>query len=359
MIQKKELLFHDTFIIFGTGNTGKKVDKILKGLGKKIYCFLVSNNMTQRESASENEVISLNDTDRIDNKNIPVIIAVFNREKNSNLSAIIAQLEQKGFTFIITYFEFHAIFADELGDCFWLTKQSYYLENQAKYKECLSLFEEQQSRQLYNQIIGFLESFNPFLLSEPDMDHQYFPEDLTIWDGTNAFIDAGAYDGQNILDATEKFGLLSKVIAFEPDLDNFKKIDQLISWPSVTKEAVLYPCGVWSETLALHFHSGAGESAAVSEHGNIVIPVVSLDEALKGIVPGFIKMDIEGAEIEALKGAKVLISKHKPTLAICIYHTPSHLYEIPLLLKTWNLGYKFYLRFHGHNLFETVLYCII
>ncbi|MEI7513635.1 MAG: hypothetical protein WCJ74_03390, partial [bacterium] len=239
MITNEQFFTHNTFIIFGAGNTGKRVKSIINGIGKEVDYYLVSN--TQQEKFSESTaVISLIDEDRLTNKNVPVIIAVFNREKNSNIFSIITLLKQKGFTNIITFYEFHAIFAEELGDCFWLTKPSYYIENRTRLTECLSLFEEQQSKLLYSQIIEFLYSFDPHLLSEPDMDHQYFPENLKVWDGTNAFVDVGTFDGQNILDAAKKFGILSMVIAFEPDLDNFKNISRLISWPAVTKEAVLY-----------------------------------------------------------------------------------------------------------------------
>lgn len=69
-------------------------------------------------------------------------------------------------------------------------------------------------------------------------------------------------------------------------------------------------------------------------------------------------MDIEGAEYEALLGSVNTIKKYRPALAICLYHKPEHLFKIPLLIKSWNLNYEFFIRFHGNNLFETVLYCV-
>lgn len=358
-ITKDIISQNSNFIIFGAGNISKKVSAVLKNIDKNILCYLISGNPLPGETIGEHPIYSIHETNKIRHENIPVIIAVCNREKNSNISIIIDLLKQKGFNQIITYFEFHANFAYELGDFFWLTKPSFYIENQSKYIECLSLFKEEQSKNLYKEIIVFCDTFNPFLLSEPDFDHQYFPENLTVWDGLNTFIDVGTYDGQNIIDAAKKFGVLSKVIAFEPDQSNLKKIKQFINWPAVASEAIIYPCGVWSETCVLSFYSGGGESSAVSEQGDLAVPVVSLDDVLQGVVPGFIKMDVEGAEIEALNGAKNLIFNHKPSLAISIYHTPKHLFEIPLLLNSWDLGYKFYIRFHGHNLFDTVLYCVL
>ncbi len=69
----------------------------------------------------------------------------------------------------------------------------------------------------------------------------------------------------------------------------------------------------------------------------------------------FIKMDIEGAEIEALKGAEQTIQTQKPKLAICIYHRDSHLYEIPLMIKKMVPEYRFWIRHHSDTASETVV----
>jgi hypothetical protein len=69
-------------------------------------------------------------------------------------------------------------------------------------------------------------------------------------------------------------------------------------------------------------------------------------------------MVIEGVEYEALLGSVNTIKKYRLALAIFLYHKPEHLFEIPLLIKSWNLYYEYFIRFHGNNLFETVLYCI-
>jgi len=70
-------------------------------------------------------------------------------------------------------------------------------------------------------------------------------------------------------------------------------------------------------------------------------------------------MDIEGAEPEALVGAKNMICKYLPDLAICVYHSPNHLWEVPLYLNDLNIGYKFYLRNYTGFSIETVLYATV
>lgn len=70
-------------------------------------------------------------------------------------------------------------------------------------------------------------------------------------------------------------------------------------------------------------------------------------------------MDIEGAELEALKGAKKLIKEHKPDLAIFIYHAPNYIWNIPLWLESLHLGYKLYLGNYASFTNETELYATI
>jgi hypothetical protein len=106
------------------------------------------------------------------------------------------------------------------------------------------------------------------------------------------------------------------------------------------------------------FTSGLGEAGSVSADAAGQVPAVALDDVLVGWRPTFIKMDIEGSEIEGLLGARGLIAAEAPSLAICVYHRPDHLWRIPLLLGGWPemAGYRYFLRAHGFDGFDTVLY---
>jgi hypothetical protein len=87
--------------------------------------------------------------------------------------------------------------------------------------------------------------------------------------------------------------------------------------------------------------------------------VTSLDSALINIPINYIKMDIEGAEMDALRGSLEVLKRNKPSLAISAYHKPEDLWEIGLWLDGLDLGYKFALRQYGHQCFDTVLYAFV
>ncbi len=102
-----------------------------------------------------------------------------------------------------------------------------------------------------------------------------------------------------------------------------------------------------------------GTSSQISENsGGGGIEVEQIDEICKDINVTFIKMDIEGAELKALVGAKNTIVRDKPKCAISVYHEPEDLFKIPLYLKQLNPNYKFYLRLYTLSLDEIVLYAV-
>jgi hypothetical protein len=124
-------------------------------------------------------------------------------------------------------------------------------------------------------------------------------------------------------------------------------------------DAQLWPCGVYSSTTQLQFTTGHGEASNINITGNSALQCVSLDEAIPTFAPNLIKMDIEGAEIEAIKGAERIINEYHPGLAISVYHKPEHLWEIPLLMEHLiPNSYRYHLRSHGFNDFDIVLYAI-
>jgi hypothetical protein len=100
-----------------------------------------------------------------------------------------------------------------------------------------------------------------------------------------------------------------------------------------------------------------GPESKICKIGDINIEVASIDDTIKSDVT-FIKMDIEGAEYQAIIGAGKIIKRCKPKLAISIYHNPNDLWELPILIHNINPKYKFYLRHYSFAENDTVLYAL-
>ena len=127
-------------------------------------------------------------------------------------------------------------------------------------------------------------------------------------------------------------------------------------------DIVYVPCGLWNEKTQLRFRGKGTAGSAITEdaaQNTTVVDVDSIDNVCAGDKVTLIKMDVEGSELEALKGAENVIRRDKPRLAICVYHKPEDLYEIPFWIKRTVPEYKLYLRHHSDFIMETVIYATL
>ena len=150
------------------------------------------------------------------------------------------------------------------------------------------------------------------------------------------------------------------IYEFEPDSDNCQKIYNRIEKEGIRDITVINK-GVWSETKQLTFQADGISSSSISDVGNVTIDVIKLDDYYDQVTPNsLIKMDIEGSELEALKGAKRIIQDVHPTLAICVYHRIEDLITIPQYINDLvpeNI-YNYYLSYQGEDLAELVFYAL-
>jgi FkbM family methyltransferase len=196
----------------------------------------------------------------------------------------------------------------------------------------------------------------------------YYEENFITLGTNEVFVDGGAYDGDSAEEFIDRFkkegGKDSHVHAFEPDPVNYgQAVRRLSKYPNVT----VTQKGLWSAETELVFAQNTNDRSASSflagtDSGKYRVPVTSLDGYFKNTPetewPTFIKMDIEGAEKEALLGAAEIIKRMKPKLAICAYHKLEDIYELPRTILGLRSDYRFILRQHIPGCFDTVLYAV-
>lgn len=209
--------------------------------------------------------------------------------------------------------------------------------------------------------IAYLKSryFNDWTYIQPHVcKNMYFPEFIKI-NNQESVVDCGAFDGDTLKLFVNKTNEWQNYIAFEPsnkpheDLNKYIEIHQI-------KNIKTHKIGVWNKKTTLSFVEENDISRIVE--GKVTngtkIEVDAIDNLCSDVPITYIKMDLEGSELIALKGAKYTILKNKPKLAISIYHKPSDLINIYLYIKNMNLNYKFYFRIHTTVGSDAVLYAI-
>lgn len=201
-------------------------------------------------------------------------------------------------------------------------------------------------------------------IAAPDI---YFAVDSFRYPTRDVYVDAGAYVG----DTLEQFiwrshGSFRRIYAFEPGLRQFRALearrDRLVQeWALSSDQIVCEHGGVAESEGTLPFGENKselqGSSFAPGNDAGICVRVVALDSYLGSSPVTFIKADIEGFEIQMLKGARKILSHSQPRLALSVYHRPQDLFAIPICVHTLCPDYKIALRHHSTSLLETVLYC--
>ena len=177
-------------------------------------------------------------------------------------------------------------------------------------------------------------------------------------------LDCGGCWGETALYFAEK-AKNGRVLSFEFIKSNIDIFEKNISLNNIDNiEIITNP--LWSKDNLEFFYNDNGPASQVS-----IEKTENLDESIKSTTidkivslkklnsVDFIKMDIEGAELEALKGAENTIRNYKPKLAISLYHRNLDFYSIPKFINDLELGYKFYIGHATPNQSETVLFAKI
>ncbi len=342
--------------VYGTGSVAREVHAVLARDGVEIAGFL--DHRPSGATPSGAAVFAPDAAGLLleQRREAVVILGIHNFEVD--IPALLDRLQNLGYRRFITMIDLYDRYAAELGHRYWLASRTFYKSFSSQIEACYRLLHDEASRELFMKILRFRTTGEYSALPSPDTQHQYCPSDIPSWKQPLRLVDCGAFDGDTIAVLMGAHFAIEAVAAFEPDPANFVKLSSSVRSAGVG-EAALWPCGVYSSSCQLGFEGGGGMASSIVASGNTMIQCVSLDEALPTFHPNLIKMDIEGAEAEALLGARELIRKHAPGLAISLYHKPEHLWELPLLVEQLAPGaYRYFMRSHAFNDFELVLYAI-
>lgn len=230
-----------------------------------------------------------------------------------------------------------------------------YAANQDQFRFVYDRLADESSREVFSKLLAFRDTYDiEYLEGFTDRQReQYFEDFLRLDAAEETFVDVGAFDGFTSLEFMRRYPEYRAVEVFEPDPVNFRHCSSALAGRPRVR---LHQLGASDKAAMLSFAAN-GSTSALSSVGSICVRVEKLDELPMGR-PTFIKMDIEGAELDALRGAQNLIANNRPRLAICAYHRPSDLWRIPRFVLDCCSNYDLYMRHYTECIYETVIFFV-
>ena len=229
----------------------------------------------------------------------------------------------------------------------------------AKLLETWALLADEKSRRVFCAIVNRVLGNESYINEMVDVQEgdQYFPADIMTLKNDEVLVDVGAYTGDTLLEFNKRTnGYFGAAICLELNRLNFEKLRITAQDINCNGEVITYNIGAWDEKAEVSYSLSESQSTLGCGEGRGYVE--KLDTILSDWPATIIKMDIEGAEPNALQGAINTIKHGKPRLAISVYHDFRHLWQIPLLIKSMVPEYKIYLRHHTSLEYETVCYAI-
>lgn len=345
-----------SIVLFGAGNLGQKTLDGLRHKGIEPLAFIDNNPLLWNSIINGLQVYSPKDGIRRFKDSAVFVVTIWRHGSVDKMSDHKRQLMEMGCHRITDFTSLFCKYSDEYLPYYMIDLPSHIFLQKNRIIQAADIWFDEGSRNTYLSEIKF-RALLEFENTSTIINHPtFFPPEFYENSRPEIFIDCGAYNGDTIKSFLESHSGFEKIIAFEPDTLSFPILLQNIrTLPETIQHKInAYQLGVAGCNQEYPFNAVGLPSSSIGT-GIEIIKCVRLDDFVN-LPPTHIKMDIEGAEADALAGAAKLITRFHPKLSICVYHRPSDLWEIPLLIKSMVPKYKLRLRQHQLEHWDTVCY---
>ena len=335
-------------IIYGAGVYSYVLTNYLKAKGIKIFKKVVDESFIQSDNLFGIEVISINDIlEDIDDYNIVIGF--------TNYPQAIKKLKKYGFKniFVIDVPNFLNIpqtFMD----------YSFVSENKEDFEKAYNFFEDELSKRTFIGAINTkLSGDLSHIFNNTKIDHLYFTKKNFTKKKNEILLDVGGFTGDTVKDFHYiTNGNYSHIISLEPFPNIFHELKKTINTLQINDRCTPVQIGAWNKKDILSFNNTEMDiDSKIELHGNSKINVNTIDSILSDINLSitYMKLDINGAEYNALKGASETISKKRPFIAVKM-HVKEDFFRLPILLKKIAPKIKLKLRQRNYMSMMLVLY---
>lgn len=344
-------------VLFGAGNLGRRTLQALRSIGVEPLAFSDNNARLWNTTVEGMPVLSPEVATQRFGGDAVFIVTIWT--DSHWYTDTHAQLSKLGCTMISPPSPVYWRFPESFLPFFAQDQPRKVFEEADAVLEAQSIWSDERSRAEYVQQIRW-RAVGDWNFHRPT-DDSYFPQRLFQLNRTESFLDCGAYDGCIIKAFLERCdGMFRRIIAIEPDDATFGTLETYVSTlPAAVKEKIaVRKCVVGAQRGDVGFAALGTVLSHVSDHSDRSIACFPITDVVGNETITYIKMDIEGSEYDALLGARHVIQRDHPLLAVCVYHNQHDIWRIPLLIRQMVPEYRMYLRQHDADGWQTVAYAV-
>ncbi len=319
-------------IVYGMGNGADKLLLRLAKYGVAVSDFFASDGFVRGHSFHGKRVKSFSEIKTEYSDFIIVLSFATNREEVLDLLINI----DKNHKLVIPDMP---VCGDEYFD------KEFYNDNYDKICKAYSLLADGQSRELFASVINYKlsGSLDDLLSITHTKDELY-----SLIGHARVAIDAGAYNGDTAQELLHYSPECQKIIAVEPDKKNYKRLLKTVESKSLSDKIIPLNLAAHDECAEGTFITSGNRNSSIGSTSSYEskleqVPLRTLDSLTDGRVD-YIKYDVEGAELSALRGSHRLISEFKPRLLVSAYHRSEDIFALPIYLAEKYPEYRLYLR---------------
>lgn len=220
-----------------------------------------------------------------------------------------------------------------------LFNREYVIKNRQILEDTYNLLADDMSKKVFKNTVMYKLTGDINYLFDCETPSSEVYQNILRFNDSETYLDLGAYRGDTVLEFLNNTDKYNKIIAVEPDLKTFKKLTEATKDIKNIQNINACVC----DTVGTRLFNMNGSRGSSTGSGT-QISSVTVDAILKGEPTTYIKMDIEGEEAAAIKGAAHTIIKYKPKMQIATYHRSEDLISIPKAVLSLRGDYRVYLR---------------
>jgi FkbM family methyltransferase len=348
--------FADQIVLFGAGPLGKLTLSRLQRAGVEPLALVDNNSKLWGTRIEGIEVFSRAEAVERFGKVAVFVVTIYNG------SAVRDQLRKAGCERVVPFAALWWKYADVFLPEFGVDLPRNLLQHTSGIRACYDLVADAASRKEILDQLHWRYWLDDQAMSPPlPASDTYFPTELIVpAPEGESYVDCGAFDGASIqafLDYCH--GPVNHIYATEPDPGSRELLGRFVAAlpEPLRKEVTVWPYALGKERGMVRFAAIGEVTSKVGETGEAV-ECRTFDDLPWTVPPTYIKMDIEGAEPDAIAGGAQLLEQHKPVIVACLYHRSEHLWQIPLLIHYLAPDYRIFLRRYAEENWETVCYAV-